>query len=349
MPAGKFDKLKDILGINDKFSQPVQKEKVFTKVKDNIPHVKNYNFMSDILFLPTTKEGFKYCLVVVDLASDQFDIEPIKDKEPKTIVAAMKTMFTRPYITMPYASIRTDGGTEFKGVFAKWLYDSNVFHSVALKDRHSQLANVESLNRQLGKFFTGYMNGVEMKTGEQYNEWTNAVGSVRKELNEVRKRKLPANWVTSTNYSPLDLSKDPKFHEGDVVYRKLDAPHDALGHEQSTKKFREGDMRFDVKQPREIKQVTHYNGKVPHRYILEGIPNASFTDAQLKPADAKDKESKYKVKQIIGKKTIKGKLHYLVWWEKCLKKDATYEPKTNLVDDGFGPEIKEFEKSLKSK
>ena len=60
-----------------------RKQKVFNKVKDNVPHVEDCNFMADLLLLPETKKGFKYLLVVVDLVNDDFDIEQLTNKDSK--------------------------------------------------------------------------------------------------------------------------------------------------------------------------------------------------------------------------------------------------------------------------
>ena len=58
----------------------VKKAKTFTKVKDNITLKQFHNYSADLLHLPETKKGFRYLLVVVDLASDLFDMEPLKEK-----------------------------------------------------------------------------------------------------------------------------------------------------------------------------------------------------------------------------------------------------------------------------
>jgi hypothetical protein len=46
-----------------------------------------YNEMGDLLQLPTTKEGYKYILSVVDIWSNYFDIEPMKTKTAKSSVS----------------------------------------------------------------------------------------------------------------------------------------------------------------------------------------------------------------------------------------------------------------------
>ena len=139
------------LGISEEFTTPLKKEKLFSSVKANVPLVKHYNYMVDVLFLPKEKKGYRYLLVVCDLATDQFDIEPMKDKESETIVKALKAMYKRSYIKEPEASIKTDAGNEFEGAFSKYLFKENILHSIARPRRHKLLANVESLNRQLGR------------------------------------------------------------------------------------------------------------------------------------------------------------------------------------------------------
>jgi len=66
-------------------------------------------------------------------------------------------------LKIPYASIRTDNGKEFKGVFDKFCDNNNIFHKVNIQNRHTQLANVDSLCNQLERLFNDYMNQIEEK------------------------------------------------------------------------------------------------------------------------------------------------------------------------------------------
>ncbi len=135
----------------------------FNNIRNNVPQKEDYNMMADLLELPKTKNGYRYLLVIVDLFSREFDIEPLKNKEPKNVLDAMKKCFGRKHLNKTYASLRTDSGNEFKGVFHKWLFDNNILHKVALPNRHKQLSTVESLNKQLGRLFNGYMNKKNLK------------------------------------------------------------------------------------------------------------------------------------------------------------------------------------------
>jgi len=323
--------------IDETFTKVAKKQTVFNHIKNNIPPIEDYNYMADLLMMPTTKEGYKMLLVVVDLANNDFDIEPIKNKEPKTILEAFQKMTKRKYIKIPYASVRTDGGTEFKGVFHKWLLDNEVLHKVALPDRHKQMANVENLNRSLARIFNGYMNYKEEQTKEIYREWTDILNDVRKDLNNIRKVKINKE---QPEFSLVNAGK-PKYKIGDLVFEKLDCPENALGEKQPTKNFREGDYRYS-KIAKKIIKVLYMNDAPYYRYILEGIPNASFSESELMAN--KEKSFKYIPKKLINKKTVGKKVYYLVWWQGYLKQHSTYEDEKILIEDGYKNLIQEYER-----
>ena len=237
-----MNKLLEKLGIDETLTKPVRDPKKWDKVADNVPHVPHYNYMADLLELPKTKEGYQYLLACVDLGTNKFDIEPLKTKTAPAVLDGFQRMFKRKYIKEPYISVRTDGGPEFKSVFHKYLYEKNVLHSVAHPYRHRQLANVESLNRQLGRLFNGYMNAMEEKTAKPYREWTDVLNEVRDGYNKLRKSQAEDPREQKV---PLVEDKGPsKFKVGDIVHYKLDYPESALAKKQSTANFRMGDYRF---------------------------------------------------------------------------------------------------------
>lgn len=305
-----MDKILKELKINEKYSKPVKIKKEFSKVKDNIPLKADYNFMADLLELPETKKGFKYLLVVVDLATDEFDIEPITNNKSLTVVDAMKRMFNRRYIKKPYASIRTDGGAEFKDAFEKYCYENSILHKIGVAGRHQQTANVERLNRELGRLFNGYMNAIEEKTGETYKEWVEVVPKVRTMLNDFRKK--PEGDPFTDVYPTVDLTKQPKYKVHDVVYRMSEKPLDALGRKQITQNFRMGDYRWE-RIPRKIVKVLRYAGKVPIRYILENLPNVAYAEYELMPAE--EKQAMYVVQSVKAKRTMNGVKELLIKWK----------------------------------
>lgn len=279
-----MDKLVKSLGIDNNLTKVRNKKLKLNNVKDNIPMVEHYNYMADIAFYPNDKFGFKYLLVVVDLANDEFDIEPMKNKNADTTLKAFQKMFERPYIKKPYASFTTDAGTEFKGIFQKYLYDESIYHKTTRVGRHRQLGNIDTLIKQLNRLLIGLMSMDEVKTGKISKAWVKHVPMVREELNKIRIKKLPKNHTTFV-YPAISLvdKKGNKikqeFKINDLVHVLLDTPEDALGNKQ-TGKMRTGDYRYDRK-ARKIVNVLYYTGDVTYRYMVEGITNASYSGGEL--------------------------------------------------------------------
>ena len=317
---------------DNQFTKTPKKQKVFNKVKNNIPPIENYNMEADILFLPTTKDGYKYLFVMCDLANNKFDIEPIKNKTADEAVEAFKKMIKRKYIKAPKVTLKTDNGKEFGGKFDKLMKDSQIWYKVALPFRHKLLANVESLNRQLGQIFNEYMNMKEMENDEPYNEWTDILEPVRKELNNYRKIKLPKfkDWNLKL-FNPAIVKEQPKFKIGDLVHRKLDYPKNALNNKQPTEKFRKGDFRWDTV-ARKINKVVYMPDPPFYRYVLEGLPNVSYPEIEL--IKSNEIHQKYDVDKFLKKQYInKNKTLYLVKWKGYKVKDATWEEETELRKD----------------
>ena len=85
-----------------------------THIKDNVPIVSGYNYMADILHLPTDKFGYNKLLVVVDIATDAFDIEKMKGETGDESLVAFDRIIKRGIVKFPYTSILTDGGSGSK-------------------------------------------------------------------------------------------------------------------------------------------------------------------------------------------------------------------------------------------
>ena len=337
-----MDKLLKKLHIDETYTKPVI-EKKFNKVKDNVPHVKHYNYMADLIQLPETKKGYKYLLVVVDIGIDIFDIEPVKNNDSKSVLDAFKKMFKRKYIKKPYASIRTDGGAEFKKEFTKFLYDNSILHKTAEPYRHKQMSNVESLNKTLGRLFNGYMSYREKESGEIYKEWDDVINIIRTDLNEFRKKPEQDRF---TEIYPVPEYTIPKYKVGDLVYYRLDYPENALGNKQPTPNFRVGDYRWHMTATK-INKVLFYSGDVPIRYILNNKPNVSYAESELKPA--KEKEEMFIIERFLGVKTMNKKKYYKVKWKNFKVKESNYEEETKLIKDIGKESFDEFVKAMKKK
>ena len=337
--ANAYNKLIEKFNFDEKYTKIHTKIK-YDNIKGLIPPLANFNFMADLLMLPETSNGYKYLFVIVDLWSNKFDCEPIANKTADNCLKAMKKMFlSGKYIKMPYASIATDNGTEFKGVFNKFLWDNNIFHKLSYPYRHKQMSVVENLNKLLYRFFGAYMNKREKELGKTFTDWTDILPQVKEELNKIRA--IPDENPFTYDYA-LPIMKEPKFKIGDVVYHRLERPINELGHIENGG-FRTGDIRFSILMPRKITKILFYPKNI--RYILENMPNVSYTEDEL--MISQEKESKYIVRKIIGKRKMpNNKIYYLVWWKYTLKKNSTYEPKDILIEDGCKKLIDDYEKSI---
>ena len=286
--------LKNSLGISKNvkiLTTAPPKETEFTKFEDQIPPAKGWNYMGDVLHLPTTEKGFKYLLVICDLAERTFDMEPMKECTDKGVLNAYKKMIHRTFIKLPEYTMATDAGNEFKGDFDKFLKHHKIYHKIAKGGRHKQQGPIEALNKLLGSFFNGYMNQKEEETGKVYREWTDKIKLIRNELNRIRREENkkefnPFHNISEPVVQPLNEKGKiipPKFNVGDEVYVKNEKPKNALGRNQSTSNFRTGDYYWNST-PKEIEKILEFSGNVPYRYIVEGIKGVSYTDKELKKA-----------------------------------------------------------------
>ena len=337
----------DKLGIDETLTKPAPKEKQFTHVKDMITDGDNLNFMCDVLHLPTTKNKNAYLFVCVDLSSNKFDIEPMKNKDSETLLNAYKKCIERKYIKDPKYSIQSDNGPEFMGSFHKYFADKNIFHKMARAYRHKQNSVVESLNKSLGRILNGYMNTKEVETGKVYREWDEITDFVREELNKYRTSKSFKKAQETPEMVLPGYKEKPKFKIGDIVLVKNEVPKNALNNKQPTTNFRVGDYRFSPT-PRKIIDIYIYPKPINYRYKVSGVKECSFVASELLK-QTKEKVEKWEVKKISDKKTVKGKILYKVLWKGYTVKDATFEPKERLIEDGFKEMIDEFEKELKAK
>lgn len=119
--------IKNSLNIDDTYTKlyrrPQLKASEQTHVKDNAFLQPDYNYQADVLHLPTDSFGFCKLLVVVDLANKKLEMEKMKDSESsEETLRALNRMLKRGIMKIPKASLTTDGGSGFKGVFHKFLY-----------------------------------------------------------------------------------------------------------------------------------------------------------------------------------------------------------------------------------
>lgn len=331
----KIDNILKDLNVDDTFTKKINYR--FDKVHENTFPMNGYNQMADLLLLPTTKEGYKYLLTIIDIWSNFCDFEPMKTKTANETLEALKTIYKRNYITKAKASIQTDNDGAFQENFNKWLKENHIAHPLSEAYRHQQMANVENLNRILGKLIMTYLSDKSVKMKEDYKEWLSIIPTLRKEINKMKNHPKDQNPYTYP-MGEINVETMNKYNIGDIVYRPLPKPSNG----EFGEKFRSGDLRYDVI-PRKIINFYLYNNN--WRYRLEGFPSTAYAESELKPSD--ENQEKYEVREIFDKKTEKGKIYYRVWWKRYKKAESTWEPKTTLLEDGLQEYIDEYEANVK--
>ena len=295
----------NLLNIDNKLTKKrVRSQREYNNFEDNMRLEAHSNYMSDILFLPTAKYGFKYLLIVLDIASRQFDCEKLKNKDSTTVLKAFKKICDKSdYLTIPKYSLITDSGTEFKGTFQDYLYNESIFHKTIMKGNHTAMRPIDNLCYQLEKILNDYMSNIELQTGKVYRQWPDIIDTVIIEMNKIRKRELSDKnefdtrfvndikqirkviYNKKTGEKVEKIEKEfirPKFRVGDLVYVLLKTPKNILGKNQSTLNFRAGDMTVDPER-REITEVLMMHGKGPlYRYLVDGYRFVSFSESQLR-------------------------------------------------------------------
>jgi hypothetical protein len=210
---------------------------------------------------------------------------------------------------------------------------------------------IESLNSQITKLIMIFLNqkSKQNANGVEFSEWDELLPNLRITLNEHRNKRFKALQKYNEKYDVVNsniVEKLPKFKVGQVVHYMLNYPENFNMDKIGSEKFRNGDYRYS-QVTRKIIKVLHMDSYPFYRYMLEGIPKASYSEYELLPASVN--YSTFKVNKIIGKQTIKKKIHYLVWWKGELKSQATYEPKDNLIEDGLQDYLDAYEEEVKEK
>ena len=321
----------------------------------NFTYEPNMHHQADLLFLPDD-EGYRYALVVVDLATHLCDSCPLKNKFSSDVKDAFETIYDRGIIEMPKI-LTMDSGTEFKGDVLKYLKDNNVRYRYGKPKRHRQLAVVERTNQYLAKGLFMRMTAQELLTGEPSREWIEDLPKFVEYINKKRKREPPKepksvkSRCSGDDCTLLDI--------GTKVRTKLDHPLDAATDKTLHGKFRITDIRWDPVVRTITNIILHPNQ--PPFYQLDdkkrknGIDvTAMYTKKQLQVVPEGEETPStsvirgtptgYRVEKLLQKKKEKNRIYFLVKWRGFPDSQATWELRTEL-NESVPELVKEFEKS----
>ena len=249
-------KKRDYDETNDLFKVPK-----FDKMND-IPHIKNnitqtnYIHQVDILYLPTSQFGYKYCLVVCDIADSKIDAISLKNKTPDDTIRALKKIYDINKILQKPLILQFDKGSEFQG---------------SVKN-----SSVENANKRLGTLILKYQGFKELKNNKKSTSWHLHLNDFIKYLNAKIKKPKPINIFNDIvgNGDKVEI-----LELNTPVRRILDYPISNVSKKRIDNKFRAGDMRWE----KEIKYIKHIilNPNMPPLYMLNKSGNENSLDTSV--------------------------------------------------------------------
>jgi hypothetical protein len=325
-------------------------DKLYEKPKkdkhDDVPHfphvTKGYWQQSDLLFLPNDK-GYMYCLVVVDVGNRLCDAVALKSKACVEVLKAFHTIYERKILGIP-KQMTCDDGSEFHGQTSAGLLKMGIHINYGKVGRHRQTALVERKNQTIGTMIHKLIIHDQLASGYVGSSWVDKLPVIVKVINkkvvESLKDKKEDDYPKSENFTTTLLN------EGVKVRVKLDNPTSLTG-DKLIGKFRSSDIRFDPT----VRTIVHVIIKPnqPPMYLLNGnvgplhIEPIGYTINQLQIVHANEtapvkpitevENNRSEVKSIIDKKVVKNVVYYLIWWKYHPKKSATWEKRSELMED----------------
>lgn len=266
----RFKKLKGISKAGSKLSKVPPKDP--DRPSEFIPKA-DVVHQADLLFLPND-DGYRYLLVVVDVATRLTDAVPIKEKTQKATIKGFKKIYSRPSKTRildkPIA-MQTDAGVEFVGNTARAFFKAEgIALRVGKPGRSRQQAMVESHNGQITQLITLRQNEEELITGEPSREWIADIPLILELLNEDLGRTPPSETdvgdepVCSKSEAWKKKAKGKRAKEmptcdllpkGTKVRAILDKPVSLADGKKLIGTFRVGDSRWETTVRTVVQQI----------------------------------------------------------------------------------------------
>lgn len=320
------------------FKKPAKETKAdmprFYNFEENDTH------QADILFLPDDN-GYKYALVVTDIATAKTDAEPLKNKNASYVLNAIKNIYKRGILKKPNHLI-VDSGTEFQKEFSSYFHDNSITLKKALPGRHRQIALVERKNQILGRVLFMRMFAQELLTGDISKEWIEDLPLIIEKMNLKYSHKPYTDEELHEKFNPWENLTQHILPLGTNVRVALDEPRD-IQERKLIGKFRDTDHRWTT----EIYKITSYVFD-PHQPLLYKVnkplkknERVAYTRKQIQvvghdeedpnPIVIKGVPKQYVIKQLLKRRTRKGKTEYLVQWKGYKNaEENTWEDSKNI-------------------
>lgn len=238
---------------------------------------------ADLLYMPND-DGYRYILVVVDIVSRKIDAEPLDSKQPKEIMYAFESIFSRNYLKeKDIKYLYTDPGTEFNNKEVhEFFEDKNIFLRHCLANRKKSMAIVESYNGVISHALQTMMSVKSLSEKDRINKWVEKLREIIKELNKEEHLKEP-KIKEFIEKDPIVEKGEKILTSGTKVHVIMPYPKNEHYGEKMSGGFRAGDRRYQQKID-EVDAPIIQNGQ-PVRYRIKGINNGTFLRHELVTVD----------------------------------------------------------------
>ena len=201
------------------------------------PKKENIVQQADLLYLPTDKKGYKYLLIVVDIATNKIDAQPLKDRTSTAVKNGIEKIYNRDILKIPF-QLCVDPGSEFKGEFEHYIESKKIYLKRGATNQHSQQAFVEYINKLFGQTIGEIQTEKELETGKTAKSWEHIVPALIKVLNDK----------ASLNLKELEKKNKSDEKKDDAEYKKSIKDDDI---EPTIKKFGK-----DIEDNKQVKTVS---------------------------------------------------------------------------------------------
>ena len=174
-------------------------------------------------------KGYNWILIAVDFFTRKAYAEPIKSKTPTNTLEAFKKMIhsgTHPKL------VYFDEGSEWKGVFGKFIKDENIgkmeqnsrnHHSFAIIDRFSRTIKTMIAKNMTGNDNVNWVNELQHLVSIYNNSSHAGIDGIKPNKAETKENLLKIgniNWVKDMKNQKI-IQKEHKFKVGDNVRIKI--------------------------------------------------------------------------------------------------------------------------------
>lgn len=149
--------------------------------------IPNQIHQADLLFMPHDKirgKTYKYCLVVVDIASRYGDAVPLTTKYSSEVASGFSKIYKKSPLKFPKI-LQVDSGSEFKGEVTSLFAKNNAEIKRGIPNLHRSQSIVERRNKELAqRLFAGqYVEEIENPT-KRSSKWIQELPHVVRAIND---------------------------------------------------------------------------------------------------------------------------------------------------------------------